>query len=358
MSLDNFKTNIGEWLQGTGPDADLVISSRVRLARNLANSPFTSVSTEDQSKAVSERIETALQRLDGGLPLHVMELEKKDVVERQVLVERHLVSHDLATGSGSRLVAFDEAESFSVMGNEEDHLRLQVMKSGYQLEEAWSQMCPLERSLEEDLQFAFHSKYGYLTACPTNVGTGLRASVMLHLPAMVITGQIEEMTRAATKIHLAVRGLFGEGTEAQGDFFQMSNQRTLGLSEEQVLENIASVLPNIIVYERKLRDELLERRRERIEDRIGRAFGILSHARVITSKEALERLSLVRLGVAMGFLDDVSMNQINRMFLHSQPGHLQSLVGEPLTTEDRDRKRADLLRSILGDTSGEGFSSS
>lgn len=352
MIFEGFKSEVGEWLQGTGPDSDLVISSRVRLARNLANSPFTSVANEDQSRKVADRIGVALDRLGSGLPLQVHPLENRPVVERQVLVERHLVSHELATGEGPRLVGFDETESFSVMGNEEDHLRLQVMKSGNQLDQAWEQMCPLERALEEELQFAFHSKYGYLTACPTNVGTGLRASVMLHLPALVITGQIEQVTSAATKIHLAVRGLFGEGTEAQGDFFQISNQRTLGLTEEQILDNIASVLPRIIEYERKLREELLERRRERIEDRIGRAYGILSHAHVMTSKEALEHLSLVRLGVTMGLLDGVSMTQVNRMFLHSQPGHLQCLQGEPLSSDDRDRKRADLLRGILGDSAG------
>ena len=358
MIFERFGSDVGEWLQGTGPDADLVSSRRVRLARNRANSPFTSVATLDQAKNGADRIEIALDRLGSGLPMQIQQLEDKSVVERQVLVERHLVSHELATGEGPRLVGFDESESFSVMGNEEDHLRLQVMKSGSQLKQAWDQMCPLESALEEELQFAFHNKYGYLTACPTNVGTGLRASVMLHLPALVITGQIEQVTSAATKIHLAVRGLFGEGTDAQGDFFQISNQRTLGLTEEEILENIASVLPRIIEYERKLREELLDRRRERIEDRIGRAYGILSHAHVITSKEALEHLSLVRLGVTMGILESVNMSQVNRMFLRSQPGHLQCLQGEPLSTEDRDRRRAGLLRDILSDSAGGGISAS
>ncbi len=347
MSIGDFHQPVGEWLRGDGSDSDLVISSRVRLARNLTDIPFTTVANDQQRSTVAERIQAAMKDLRPGLTLETQHLDEMDRVDRLVLVERHLVSRELAMSSGPRLVAFDESEAYSLMVNEEDHLRLQVMKSGYCLEQAWQEMDQLERAIDGQLQFAFDQQYGYLTACPTNVGTGLRASVMLHLPAMVITGQIEEVTRAATKIHLAVRGLFGEGTEAQGDFFQISNQRTLGLSETEILQKIDSVLPNILRYERKLRDELLERRRERIEDKVGRAFGILSHARVITSKEALEHLSLVRLGVSMGILSDLKMEQVNRMFLFSQPGHLQAIGEGELSSEDRDLKRAALVRQIL-----------
>ncbi|MGE4619569.1 MAG: protein arginine kinase [Planctomycetota bacterium] len=349
MSLENFEQSVGEWLRGDGCDADLVISSRIRLARNLTDIPFTSVADDRQRSEVADRIEDALDSLQPGLLLKTQHLEAMDRIQRSVLVERHLISRELALATGPRVVAFDKTEGVSLMGNEEDHLRLQVVKSGYRLEEAWQEMDQLEKAIDQKLQFAFDQQFGYLTACPTNVGTGFRASVMLHLPAMVITGQIEHVTRAATKMHLAVRGLFGEGTEAQGDFFQISNQRTLGLTEEEILENIASVLPNILSYERKLRDQLLERRRERIEDKIARAYGILSHARVITSKEALEQLSLVRLGVSMGVLSQLTMEQVNRMFLFSQPGHLQSIDGQELSTDDRDLKRADLLRNILAE---------
>ena len=349
MSLGDFQQPVGEWLRGDGSDADLVISSRVRLARNLTDVPFTTVANDHQRSEVADRIQNAIEGLQPGLALKTQHLDEMDTIHRLVLVERHLISRELALASGPRVVAYDDTEAYSLMGNEEDHLRLQVVRSGYCLEQAWQEMDQLEKSIDGELQFAFDQQFGYLTACPTNVGTGLRASVMLHLPAMVITGQIEEVTRAATKIHLAVRGLFGEGTEAQGDFFQISNQRTLGLSEQEILQKIDSVLPNILRYERKLREELLDRRRERIEDKVGRAYGILSHARVITSKEALEQLSLIRLGVAVSILPDLTMDQVNRMFLFSQPGHLQAIGNEELSSEDRDLKRAALLRQILAE---------
>lgn len=349
MSLDDFKEPVGEWLRGEGSNSDLVISSRVRLARNLTDIPFTSVANDRQRAEVADRIQDAIDALRPGLSLKTQHLEELDSVQKRVLVERHLISRELAMASGPRIVAHDQSEAFSLMGNEEDHLRLQVVKSGYRLEEAWQEMDQLEKAIDGELQFAFDQKFGYLTACPTNVGTGLRASVMLHLPAMMITGKIEEVNRAATKLHLAIRGLFGEGTEAQGDFFQISNQRTLGDTEENILQNIAEVLPKILRYERTLRDKLLEQRKDWTEDRIGRSFGILSQARVIHSKEALEHLSLVRLGVSMGILDDLTMDQVNRMFLFSQPGHLQAIEGQELSEEERDLKRAGLLREILAE---------
>ncbi|MDE0959973.1 MAG: protein arginine kinase [Planctomycetota bacterium] len=347
MSSDRLEPYVGEWLAGEGVDSDLVISSRVRLARNLPGIPFSTLADDSHRAQVADLIGNALDGLRPGLNLTCKNLDEMDPIDRQVLLERHLVSRELASGTGPRLVAFDESEAISLMGNEEDHLRIQVVKSGYRLEEAWEQMDQLERTLDGQLQFAFDQQYGYLTACPTNTGTGMRVSVMLHLPALVITGQIEEVTRAATKIHLAVRGLFGEGTEAQGDFFQISNQRTLGLSEEEILSGIASVLPNILSYERKLRKELIERKREWIEDRIGRSFGTLSHAKVITSQEGLEHLSMVRLGVCMGILENLSLEQVNRMFLFSQPGHLQANEGKKMSSDERDWKRAAVLASIL-----------
>jgi protein arginine kinase len=338
---------VGEWLRGEGLESDLVISSRVRLARNLTDLPFGTVAGDLQRAKVADRIQDAIDKLRPGLALTTKHLEEMDLIERMVLVERHLVSRELALGSGPRVVAFDESEGISLMGNEEDHLRIQVVKSGYRLEEAWQEMDELEKALDGELQFAFDEQYGYLTACPTNTGTGLRASVMLHLPALVITGQIEEVTRAATRMHLAVRGLFGEGTEAQGDFFQISNQRTLGVTEEKILKHISSVLPNILNYERKLRTELLDRKREKIEDSIGRAFGILSHAKVITSQEALKHLSLVRLGVCLDLLGKLTLEQVNRMFLFTQPGHLQAKEGQELSSDERDMRRASVLGRIL-----------
>ncbi|HUU43700.1 MAG TPA: protein arginine kinase, partial [Planctomycetota bacterium] len=273
----------GEWLKGTGPESEVVISSRIRLARNLVQFPFLSRATTEQKQKLLDIMRNTLAAIELTRDLTFVELGDTDPVDRSLLVERHLISRELADGDWPRAVAFSNTETMSVMINEEDHLRTQVLHSGLELADTWSQIDKLDDALEEKLDFAFSAQLGYLTACPTNVGTGIRVSVMLHLPALVITREIEKVFQAVAKVNLAVRGLYGEGTQASGDFYQVSNQRTLGKSEQQILSNIESVVPRIVEYEKIARSKLLVESRPTLEDRVLRAYGQLKTARTISS---------------------------------------------------------------------------
>ncbi|MEE8141728.1 MAG: protein arginine kinase [Planctomycetota bacterium] len=347
MQLSDFKNRAGEWLSGTGPDSDLVISSRIRLARNLEDHLFLSRANAAKRAAVRKEVRSAIDEVGPELDLSFVNIQKLHSIDRCVLVERHLISREHAFAKGDRGVAFNGSEGTAIMVNEEDHLRLQVMRSGFQLSETWTVMNELDSKLERHLSYAFDPHFGYLTVCPTNVGTGLRASVMLHLPALVMTRQIEKVFQAVGKLNLAVRGLYGEGTEALGDFYQISNQVTLGKSEEDIISNIRDVLPQIMDYERKVRSALLQNKREVLEDKIWRAYGTLCSARIISSKETLEALSLVRMGVNLKILVQLTLKQVNELFLLTQPGHLQKMEGAELETSDRDVARARFIRSYL-----------
>ncbi len=351
MSLDDLASKSGEWLKGSGPDSDIVISSRVRLARNLADFPFVSRASEsdraDIERILHERI-LSLQESD-RLPTDSMYIEINGLspIDRMFLVERQLISREHAESEGARAVMIDVAERFSVMINEEDHLRIQVMKSGLNLESALEHCNRLDDLIEETVTLAFNDRLGYLTACPTNVGTGLRVSVMLHLPALVITRQIEKVFKSLQKINLAVRGLYGEGSQAMGDFYQISNQITLGLSEEELCKKIADVVPVLIDYERQARDFLIRESQETLHDRVSRAFGILRTAQTISSEETMHLLSSVRMGINLGLLGDLEIPTVNKLFVHTQPAHLQKLSGAELDTSDRNIERASYLRRHL-----------
>ncbi len=347
MQLNDFADRAGEWLSGTGPETDLVISSRIRLARNLEHRPFLSKATAKDFQDIEAEARQAIELGLDDLELTFLNLKTLHNVDRCVLYERHLISRDHAFSKGDRGVAFSAAEDVAIMVNEEDHLRLQVLRSGLQLRETWNAMDEVDSRLEKQLRYAFDPRYGYLTACPTNVGTGLRASVMVHLPALVMTQQIEKVFQAVSKINLAVRGLYGEGTQALGDFYQISNQTTLGRSEQEIIDNVSSVIPQIINYERTVRDKLLETKREVLEDKIWRAFGVLRSARIISSKETMEALSLVRLGVNTGVIDSLSTQAVNELFILSQPGHLQKMEGVELESMERDVARARFIRTYL-----------
>jgi protein arginine kinase len=234
------------------------------------------------------------------------------------------------------------------MINEEDHLRIQVMQSGLNLRDAWSLIDALDDELSEALPFAYSSEWGYLTCCPTNTGTAMRASVMLHLPSLVITKQINKVLHTITKLGLTARGLYGEGTEASGNFFQISNQVALGRSEEELIENIERILKEVIHQEQSGRESLATANRTQLEDRIWRAYGILRHAKTMSSTEALDLLSAVRLGVDLGLMNGLTRTTVNELFLFSQPAHLQKLEGKALSAKERDVKRAELVRSRLG----------
>ena len=276
-----------------------------------------------------------------------VDVEKLPPVDRQFLVERQLISRELAEAEGSRGVVINEEEKFSVMINEEDHLRIQVMSSGLALQSAWDQINRIDDLIEQKVIYAFHDRLGYLTACPTNVGTGMRVSVMLHLPALVITRQIDKVFRSLQKISLAVRGLYGEGSQAMGDFYQISNQITLGRREEELIRQVAEVVPVMIDYERRAREFLIKQSQKDLHDRVSRAFGILCTAQTISSEETMMLLSSVRMGVNLGLIEDVEIPTINQLFIHTQPAHLQKIRGMELDTADRNIERAHYLQRQL-----------
>lgn len=351
MNLEDLVSSSGEWLRGSGPESDIVVSSRIRLARNLADFPFISRTTEADRTEIERILHAQLQAIQdaGKAPGDALYLNVTDLpeVDRQFLVERQLISREHAESEGARSVVIDQAERYSVMINEEDHLRIQVMHSGLDLEAAWQRITAIDDLIEEQVNYAFNEKLGYLTACPTNVGTGLRVSVMLHLPALVITRQIEKVFKSLQKINLAVRGLYGEGSQATGDFYQISNQVTLGQTEEELAKKVADVVPVLISYERQAREFLIHESQETLHDRVSRAFGILRTAQTISSEETLHLLSSVRMGINLGLIGDLPIPTINKLLIHTQPAHLQKLSGNELDATDRNIERASYLREHL-----------
>ena len=347
MNLDSLTRTSGEWLRGTGPESDIVMSSRIRLARNVAAFPFTNRASAYQKAETEGMLKERVTKLEVEPRLEYLSAATLSALDRQFLVERQLISRELAAAEGPRGVALAPRETLSVMINEEDHLRLQVMRSGFALEEAWQDIDRLDDLLEAKVSYAFSDEFGYLTACPTNVGTGMRASVMLHLPALVWTKQIEKVFRALQKINLAVRGLYGEGSRASGDFYQISNQVTLGKSEQQILGEIREVIPQIVTYERQARTAMLKESRQAVQDRVSRAHGTLCSATMMTSEETMDLLSSLRLGVNLSLLGDVSIGTVNELFIHTQPAHLQKLMGSALDGEERNAARARYLRQRL-----------
>ena len=347
MNLEELAQKCGEWLRGSGPESDIVISSRIRLARNFADFPFIRKCSEQDRANVENQLRTAIESEKRWENLTYIDVDNLPEVDRQFLVERQLISREHADASGARAVAIDPDEQFSLMINEEDHLRIQVMKSGLDLPAAWKQVDQIDDLLEKSITFAYHPSLGYLTACPTNVGTGMRVSVMLHLPALVITQQIDKVFRSLQKISLAVRGLYGEGSQAMGDFYQISNQITLGRSEEELITQVNEVIPVMIDYERKARQFLVKESREDLHDRVSRAYGILCTAKTISSEETMHLLSSLRMGVNLGLIDNLEIPVINKLFIHTQPAHLQKLRGMLLDTADRNAERAHYLQKHL-----------
>jgi protein arginine kinase len=348
MKLSDLTNHAGEWLRGSGPMSEVVISSRIRLARNVAQYPFLSRCSRSQRSTLEHKIrDTILNSAVSPQTLYV-DLEQAPQMDRDLLVERHLISKPHAAAEGARGVAVGENETTSIMINEEDHLRIQVLRSGLQLEEAWEQINKIDDALEAKLDYSFHPRFGYMTACPTNVGTGIRVSVMLHLPALKLTSEIEKVFRAAKDMRLAVRGLYGEGTEATGDFYQISNQTTLGKTEEEIISDFKHlVIPKIIDYEHHARKTLLNDRTVALDDKVFRALGTLRSARLITSEDTLGMLSHLRLGVNLGRIKDIDVRTINELFLLTQPAHLQKIQGKKLDGDVRRQARAEFIRARL-----------
>ncbi len=353
MSVDRFANQVGPWMRGVGPQSDIVISSRIRLARNVAEFPFIMRCNDIDRANIESSVSRRLKELPFFASCEYFNIARLNPVDRQYLVERQLISRELAENSGARALIVDRDENFSVMVNEEDHLRIQVMRSGLDFEDAWNQMGALDDAIDEKICYAYHNKYGYLTACPTNVGTGMRVSVMLHLPALVLTKQIEKVIRSLQKINLAVRGLYGEGSQAMGDFYQISNQITLGKSEDELLKQVGDVVPVIISYERKARQYLIEENRDDLEKQVLKALNTLQKSGQITSEETMHLLSKVRLGINLSLIRDIEISTINKLFIHTQPAHLQKLRGSEMDTSQRNKARANYLHSLLERQSGD-----
>ncbi len=351
MSLRQMTEHAGEWLRGAGPHSDVVISSRVRYARNLAGFPFVNRASRRQRHEVLERAQAQIMSKRLSENVLWVYLPDSPALDRQLLVERHLISRQFAGAEDDvpRAVAIDPDETFAVMVNEEDHLRVQVLRSGMQLSEAFDQIERIDDVLEERLDYAFSRRFGYLTACPTNVGTGVRISVMLHLPALNLVGEIDKVKRAARDMNLAVRGLFGEGSEAMGHLYQVSNQITLGKSEAELLNDFErTVVPQIIAYEQQARQALVRQRPTQLDDKIFRAWAVLTNARVLGTEETLSLLSHLRLGVNLGRIDTVDLRTLNDLFLVTQPSHLQRITGCEMEPAQRRIARAQLVRQRLG----------
>src|SRR4051794_13853179 len=353
MKLSDLTNHAGEWLRGSGPMSEIVISSRIRLARNIVGTHFLTRCTRHQRQALETRIRDTILNSQIAPEVFYVDLDAAPEIDRQLLVERHLISKPHAAAEGARGVAVAENETVSIMVNEEDHLRIQVLRSGLQLEEAWEQINKIDDALESRLDYSFHPRFGYLTACPTNVGTGIRVSVMLHLPALKMTGEIEKVFRAAKDMRLAVRGLYGEGTEATGDFYQISNQTTLGKSEDEIISDFKHlVIPKIIDYEHHARRTLLNDRTVALDDKVFRALGMLRSARLMASEETLAFLSHLRMGINLGRVKDIDLRTINELFLHTQPAHLQKLQGKKLDGDVRRAARAEYIRQRLNGNAG------
>jgi protein arginine kinase len=350
-----FAQRVGAWLQGTGPDGDVVISCRVRLARNVQGYAFVLRLEDEKARELAGRVRDVLldQHIDGETIW--VGMDEATPIVKLLLRERYLVSRDLAptdprlAARPGRGVAFGENETLAVMVNEEDHLRLQGIASGYALSEAFERVRALDQALERELPFSVDRELGYLTGCPTNVGTGLRASAMLHLPALgLVRSELEKVILAAQRTGLAVRGMYGEGSRAAGDFYQVSNQITLGASEEDLIADLEDLVPCIVAFERRVREELVAKQRAALEDRVRRSFGMLRGARSLATDVALLHLSNVRLGVVLGILPGIELAELARIAVQIQKGHVHMLVGDGegrlSEATERDRQRAMLLR--------------
>lgn len=336
----------GEWLQGHGNESDIAICTRARLARNIQGFRFSTRQSDSEARELTTSIVQQLQGLPE--PLQIVDLASLDDLERTVLVERHLISRELAQSRRSRSVAVNQDESIAVMVNEEDHMRIQVFRSGLEIDAVWRRAEALDEHLIKRLPLAWSEEFGFLTSCPTNTGTGLRLSVMLHLPGLVWAEDIDKATNTMQKIHLAVRGLFGEGSRALGDFYQISNQVTLGRSEQQIQSDVQLAVSRVVQWERDVRQALLRgAARHRTLDRVHRALGTIERAQILSSEEALNCLSALRLGMHHGLVEGFDVASLNKALLLSQPGHLQRYVRERLDPEERDVRRAHLLRQVL-----------
>ena len=350
MSLEKFINQaVSSWMSDDGPDSDIVLSSRIRFARNLDEYNFPTLFTNGEAEAVVGAIMERAANTSAAAfgQLEMIKMDEIPPLQKRVLVEKHLISPNLAENSVHGAVLLSENEEVSIMINEEDHVRIQCLFPGFQLSEALRAANEIDDWLEDYVNYAFDEKFGYLTSCPTNVGTGLRASVMMHLPGLVLTQQMNRIVPAINQLGLVVRGIYGEGSEALGNIFQISNQITLGKSEEDIVDDLKSVVSQIISQERSAREALAKTSNIQLEDRVFRSYGTLAYSRIIETKEAARCLSDLRLGIDMGFIKNISKSILNELMILTQPGFLQQYAGGPLRPNERDIRRAALIRERL-----------
>ncbi|RKQ32372.1 protein arginine kinase [Oceanobacillus halophilus] len=350
MTLEHFMNDaISPWMREEGPDSDIVLSSRIRLARNIANIPYPILAAEEKLADVQRffQKEYANKSFDQYQAFEFIPIHDLSSIEKRVLVEKHLISPHLTKHTKESAALISENEQVSIMVNEEDHLRIQLYLPGLQLRQTLDKAFEVDDWLEEKVDYAFDEIRGYLTTCPTNVGTGMRASVMMHLPALVMTRQINRMMPAINQLGLVVRGIYGEGSEALGNIFQISNQITLGKSEVDIVEDLESVVNQLIEHERNARNMIKEESSTALEDRIYRSYGVLAYSRIIESKEASNCISNVRLGIDLGIIKNTSRNILNELLVLIQPGFLQHYAKKTLTPKERDVLRASLIRERL-----------
>lgn len=350
MSLERFINQaISPWMNEEGPDSDIVLSSRIRLARNLEEFIFPTLYSADEAEKISNQVASLLQEepFYQWNELEILKMDELQPLQKRVLVEKHLISPHLAENATHGACALSQDESVSIMINEEDHIRIQCLTSGLQLSKALEEANRMDDWIESQVDYAFDETRGYLTSCPTNVGTGLRASVMMHLPGLILTRQMNRIIPAINQLGLVVRGIYGEGSEALGNIFQVSNQITLGKSEEDIVNDLQGVVQQIIGQERDARDALVKASNIQLEDRVYRSLGVLQNSRIIESKEASRCLSDVRLGIDLRFIQHISKNILNELMILTQPGFLQQYAGGPLRPNERDIRRAALIRARL-----------
>ena len=347
MNIDEILSSPTAAAEREGPSNKIVWSSRVRLARNITNTPFPGWAKKSVRVDAFQKIRKNVLKLNKMKGSFETEMDQLSTLEKQILVERHIISREHAAKSNGSGLVLSKDESISVMINEEDHLRMQALLPGLQIKDAWLTIDKFDSQLEKGLEFAYSKKRGYLTACPTNLGTGIRVSAMLHLPGLVLSEQINQIIQAVNKLGLAVRGLYGEGTEALGNVFQVSNQMTLGETEGDIIERLNKVLLQIVDHEENARIKLIDSKPKMLYNHIGRAYGILANAHSISSKETMNLLSLLRLGMDIQMFPGTSQSLINELIIITQPAHLQKANDGKLSAEKRDLLRSDLLRSRL-----------
>ncbi|MBN1863660.1 MAG: protein arginine kinase [Victivallales bacterium] len=340
------------WLVDSGPKDDIAISTRIRIARNLKDTPFPPCADSENLNKVVVAATFALDKMPVIKKQMSIDMGEIGPVDAQVLLERRLISQEFCARRQNSSLVMSDLENIAVMINEEDHIRLQVIRPGLQIPEVWEEINSLETALSNELPFEFDQTLGFLTSCPTNVGTGMRASVMLHLPGLVLSNQTNQLIQAISKLGLAVRGIFGEGTDNLGNLFQVSNQSTLGETEEDIVTRLSGVISQIVKHEKNVRIKLLEKQRDMLLDHIGRSYGILKYSYIISTKEALNSLSMLRLGIDLGIIRSVDMHTVNELFICVQPAHLQKYAGKNTESEGRDRIRATFIRDALQKNNG------